>query len=227
MISSGKISDFSFLIIYLVQVELVILPRSIINENPPDQQNQQPPPPPPPPQNEDSGEEQNEEENQEVTDLWRQLYLGSLWCLAVINWIFPCYTIDVLPTQRWKKVLYNSWLSFYLLFWWVEFENKYSFAYDVTFLFVIRMKMIRKMNNRNKYLKSLSLMQKVVWWMRNFSSLHNKHRDDVGGPGEQRMLYFLRIEDDILSPCFQRLACLPLILSAFSVFPPQDKQNVL
>ncbi|KAK8615265.1 hypothetical protein V6N13_069042 [Hibiscus sabdariffa] len=43
-------------------VELVILPRSIINENPPDQQNQQPPPPPPPPQNEESGEEQNEEE---------------------------------------------------------------------------------------------------------------------------------------------------------------------
>lgn len=69
MISSGKISDFSFLIIYLIQVELVILPRSIINENPPDQQNQQPPPPPPPPQNEDSGEEQNEEENEEVTDL--------------------------------------------------------------------------------------------------------------------------------------------------------------
>ncbi|KAK6235527.1 hypothetical protein SCA6_010864 [Theobroma cacao] len=46
-------------------VELVILPRSIINENPPDQQNQQPPPPPPPPQNEESGEEQNEEEDQE------------------------------------------------------------------------------------------------------------------------------------------------------------------
>ncbi|KAF5730842.1 hypothetical protein HS088_TW19G00442 [Tripterygium wilfordii] len=45
-------------------VELVILPRSIINENPPEQQNQQPPPPPPPPQNEDSGEEQNEEEEQ-------------------------------------------------------------------------------------------------------------------------------------------------------------------
>ncbi|KAL4384290.1 hypothetical protein GQ457_15G028910 [Hibiscus cannabinus] len=43
-------------------VELVVLPRSIINENPPDQQNQQPPPPPPPPQNEESGEEQNEEE---------------------------------------------------------------------------------------------------------------------------------------------------------------------
>ncbi|KAF7827143.1 magnesium-chelatase subunit ChlD, chloroplastic [Senna tora] len=45
-------------------VELVILPRSIINDNPPEQQNQQPPPPPPP-QNQDSGEEQNEEEEQE------------------------------------------------------------------------------------------------------------------------------------------------------------------
>ncbi|KAH9790025.1 Magnesium-chelatase subunit chlD [Citrus sinensis] len=48
-----------------VNVELVILPRSIINETPPEQQNQQPPPPPPP-QNQDSGEEeQNEEEDQE------------------------------------------------------------------------------------------------------------------------------------------------------------------
>ncbi|XP_060184655.1 magnesium-chelatase subunit ChlD, chloroplastic [Lycium barbarum] len=46
-------------------VELVILPRSIIMENPPDQQNQQPPPPPPPPQNQDSSEEQNEEEDKE------------------------------------------------------------------------------------------------------------------------------------------------------------------
>ncbi|KAK2641217.1 hypothetical protein Ddye_022980 [Dipteronia dyeriana] len=46
-------------------VELVILPRSIINETPPEQQNQQPPPPPPPPQNQDSGEEQNEEEDPE------------------------------------------------------------------------------------------------------------------------------------------------------------------
>ncbi|KAK9939548.1 hypothetical protein M0R45_016240 [Rubus argutus] len=44
-------------------VELVILPRSIINENPPEQQNQQPPPPPPP-QNQESGEEQNEEEEE-------------------------------------------------------------------------------------------------------------------------------------------------------------------
>ncbi|KAK1319440.1 hypothetical protein QJS10_CPB04g00414 [Acorus calamus] len=46
-------------------VELVILPRSIINENPQDQQNQPPPPPPPPPQNQDSSEEQDEEEDQE------------------------------------------------------------------------------------------------------------------------------------------------------------------
>ncbi|KAI9197015.1 hypothetical protein LWI28_029099 [Acer negundo] len=45
-------------------VELVILPRSIVNETPPEQQNQQPPPPPPP-QNQDSGEEQNEEEDPE------------------------------------------------------------------------------------------------------------------------------------------------------------------
>ncbi|CAK7331142.1 unnamed protein product [Dovyalis caffra] len=45
-------------------VELVILPRSIINENPPEQQDQQPPPPPPP-QNQDPGDEQNEEEDQE------------------------------------------------------------------------------------------------------------------------------------------------------------------
>lgn len=55
-----------FFDIYLMQVELVILPRSIINETPPEQQNQQPPPPPPP-QNQDSGEEeQNEEEDREV-----------------------------------------------------------------------------------------------------------------------------------------------------------------
>ncbi|KAF3454273.1 hypothetical protein FNV43_RR04720 [Rhamnella rubrinervis] len=45
-------------------VELVILPRSVINENPPDQQNQQPPPPPPP-QNQESGEEENEEDDDE------------------------------------------------------------------------------------------------------------------------------------------------------------------
>ncbi|RYR58879.1 hypothetical protein Ahy_A05g024740 isoform B [Arachis hypogaea] len=48
-------------------VELVILPRSIVSENPPEQQNQQPPPPPPPPQNQE-GDEQNEEEEQEVEE---------------------------------------------------------------------------------------------------------------------------------------------------------------
>ncbi|KAJ8492420.1 hypothetical protein OPV22_014141 [Ensete ventricosum] len=45
-------------------VELVILPRSIINENPQEQQNQ-PPPPPPPPQNQESENDQNPEEDQE------------------------------------------------------------------------------------------------------------------------------------------------------------------
>ncbi|KMZ57008.1 Magnesium-chelatase subunit ChlD [Zostera marina] len=46
-------------------VELVILPRSIFNENPDEQQNQPPPPPPPPPQNEDDSEEQEEEEEED------------------------------------------------------------------------------------------------------------------------------------------------------------------
>ncbi|KAH9623813.1 hypothetical protein KSS87_007050 [Heliosperma pusillum] len=45
-------------------VELVILPRSNIQERPPEDQNQQPPPPPPPQQNQDSSE-QNEEEKEE------------------------------------------------------------------------------------------------------------------------------------------------------------------
>lgn len=48
-------------------VELVILPRSVISENPPEQQNQQPPPPPPP-QNQDSTEDQDEEEEEEDDD---------------------------------------------------------------------------------------------------------------------------------------------------------------
>lgn len=61
-----KLTITFVLICYIIQVELVILPRSIINENPPDQQNQQPPPPPPPQNNEESGEEENEEEDQEV-----------------------------------------------------------------------------------------------------------------------------------------------------------------
>lgn len=50
-------------------VELVILPRSIVNDNPQDQQNQPPPPlPPPPPQSQDSAEDQNEEQEQEDDD---------------------------------------------------------------------------------------------------------------------------------------------------------------
>ncbi|KAJ4795442.1 Mg-protoporphyrin IX chelatase [Rhynchospora pubera] len=50
-------------------VELVILPRSTLMENPQDQQqNQPPPPPPPPPQNQDASDDQNEEEDQEEDD---------------------------------------------------------------------------------------------------------------------------------------------------------------
>jgi magnesium chelatase subunit D len=48
-------------------VELVIIPRSTVNENPQDKQNQ-PPPPPPPPQNQDPAEDQNEEEKDEEDD---------------------------------------------------------------------------------------------------------------------------------------------------------------
>ncbi|XP_010488958.1 PREDICTED: magnesium-chelatase subunit ChlD, chloroplastic [Camelina sativa] len=48
-------------------VELVILPRSSLDETPPEQQNN-PPPPPPPPQNSESGEEENEEEQEEEED---------------------------------------------------------------------------------------------------------------------------------------------------------------
>ncbi|XP_013641074.2 magnesium-chelatase subunit ChlD, chloroplastic-like [Brassica napus] len=46
-------------------VELVILPRSDVVENPPPDQENQPPPPPPPPQSNDAGEEQNEEDQEE------------------------------------------------------------------------------------------------------------------------------------------------------------------
>lgn len=48
-------------------VELVILPRSNVNENSQEQENQPSPPPPPPspPQNEDSSEDQKEEDSQE------------------------------------------------------------------------------------------------------------------------------------------------------------------
>ncbi|KAL6894317.1 hypothetical protein ACP4OV_008415 [Aristida adscensionis] len=48
-------------------VELVILPRSILSDNPQDQQQEQPPPPPPPPppENQDSSEDQDEEEEED------------------------------------------------------------------------------------------------------------------------------------------------------------------
>uniref|UniRef100_A0A2P2LMA3 Uncharacterized protein MANES_14G005700 n=1 Tax=Rhizophora mucronata TaxID=61149 RepID=A0A2P2LMA3_RHIMU len=68
-----------------------------------------------------------------------------------------------------------------------------------------RIMMKRMSNNRNKYLKNLSLMQKEVWWMRNFSSLHNKHRDAKERLEEQRMLYFQRIEGDMLNQCSQKV----------------------
>ncbi|KAK3148973.1 hypothetical protein QOZ80_3AG0211100 [Eleusine coracana subsp. coracana] len=48
-------------------VELVILPRSILSDNPQDQQQEQPPPPPPPPppQDQDSSEDKDEEEEED------------------------------------------------------------------------------------------------------------------------------------------------------------------
>ncbi|CAN6297313.1 unnamed protein product [Urochloa humidicola] len=49
-------------------VELVILPRSILSDNPQDQQQEQPPPPPPPPENQDSSEDQDEEEEDDQED---------------------------------------------------------------------------------------------------------------------------------------------------------------
>ena len=48
-------------------VELVIVPRSTINQPPPDEQ-QPPPPPPPPPQDESEQEQENEEEKDEEED---------------------------------------------------------------------------------------------------------------------------------------------------------------
>ncbi|GJN22909.1 hypothetical protein PR202_gb10517 [Eleusine coracana subsp. coracana] len=49
------------------KVELVILPRSILSDNPQDQQQEQPPPPPPPPppQDQDSSEDKDEEEEED------------------------------------------------------------------------------------------------------------------------------------------------------------------
>ncbi|KAM0951060.1 putative magnesium chelatase [Dioscorea sansibarensis] len=49
-------------------VELVILPRSLVVENPKEQQNQPPPPPPPPQSQDDSAEDQNEENQEDEKD---------------------------------------------------------------------------------------------------------------------------------------------------------------
>lgn len=49
--------------------------------------------------------------------------------------------------------------------------------------------------------------------MRNFSSLHNRHRDAEGRLEEQRMLYFQRIEVDILNQCSQRFVSSPISCS--------------
>lgn len=66
-----------------MQVELVILPRSIISDNPQDQQQEQPPPPPPPPppENQDSSEDQDEEEedDQEVNLLHWDIKLAAFF----------------------------------------------------------------------------------------------------------------------------------------------------
>ena len=78
-------------------------------------------------------------------------------------------------------------------------------AYDGKVSLVTRMtKTKRTSNKRNKYQKSSYLMQKGVWWMRNFSSLHNKPRNAEERLGGQRMLYFQRIEADVLNQCFRR-----------------------
>jgi hypothetical protein len=65
-------------------------------------------------------------------------------------------------------------------------------------------RMKRRKNSKNNYLKNLSLMLKGAWWMKNFSSLPNKHRGAVGRLEGQKMLYFQRTEADISSQCFQR-----------------------
>lgn len=73
------------------QVELVILPRSIINENPQEQQNQ-PPPPPPPPQNQESEDDQNPEEDQEVIKKNYLLEFLLIFCVTfaiLIVYSFP------------------------------------------------------------------------------------------------------------------------------------------
>lgn len=68
-----------------------------------------------------------------------------------------------------------------------------------------RMTRMKRMNkSKNNYLRSLSLMLKGAWWMKNFSSLPNKHRDAVGRLEEQKTSFFQRTEADTSNPCFQR-----------------------
>lgn len=85
------------LIYYIQQVELVILPRSIINENPPEQQNQ--PPPPPPPQNQESEDEQNEEEEQEVYEI-KFLNLLFFWFTTASNLLILPYSLTLSLSYR-------------------------------------------------------------------------------------------------------------------------------
>lgn len=64
---------------------------------------------------------------------------------------------------------------------------------------------MKRMNNsKNSYLKNLCLMLKGAWWMKNSSSLPNKHRGAVGGLEGQKMSYFQRTEADTSSQCFRR-----------------------
>lgn len=80
-----------------------------------------------------------------------------------------------------------------------------TYLFEMWVFFSVTRMTIKRMNNsRNKYLKNSSLMRKEGSLMRNFSSLHNKHRDAEGRLGEQRMWYFRRTEDGILNPCSQR-----------------------
>lgn len=99
-----------------MQVELVILPRSTIVENPPDQQNQQPPPPPPPPQNQDSSEEQNEEEEKEEEDqevCWEKNVFLSTFLFFFLFWGFITYFLPSGPTNKSLKGEGRGMLDFF------------------------------------------------------------------------------------------------------------------
>jgi len=57
------------------------------------------------------------------------------------------------------------------------------------------MKKMKMSSNRTKYLKSLYLTLRAVWWMRNSSSLLNKPRNVGGKLAGRRMSYSQKIED--------------------------------